>query len=184
MEIMNDEVWQIIKKLFIFFLILLIIIPFPNIVFSEKNTERGPLSPEDIEILLKAYVSHKRIVKLINKHGVNFVATEDNLHKLRKLGGDNNVIQAIRQASAEYEEKIKEIKEKAKKKGWISVMSYPKGIVFINGEEIGYTPLVKREIPVGQHEILVRVNGNEQKRVVIVRENETVEVSFQFDKAY
>lgn len=92
---------------------------------------------------------------------------------------------AIKQAVKKDKNRDEKVEDKSEEKnGWISVMSYPKGTVFINGREMGYTPLSKREIPVGQHEILVRANDNEQKRVVIVRENETVEVSFQFDKAY
>ncbi|MDP3013629.1 MAG: PEGA domain-containing protein [Candidatus Subteraquimicrobiales bacterium] len=92
---------------------------------------------------------------------------------------------AIKQAVKKDKNRDERVEDKSEKKnGWISIMSYPKGIVFINGKEIGYTPLKNKEIPVGQNEISVRANDNEQKRVVIVRENETVEVSFQFDKAY
>ena len=82
------------------------------------------------------------------------------------------------------EENVKGIEEKPMKyKGLISIMSYPKGIVFINGKKIGHTPLQNMEIPVGRSEILVRVNGDEQKKIVIVRENEPVELFFQFLKS-
>lgn len=90
---------------------------------------------------------------------------------------------AIKQAVKKDKNRDERVEDKSEKKnGRISIMSYPKGIVFVNGKEIGYTPLEKVEIPVGQNEILVKVNGNEQKKVVTVREDETVEASFQFDR--
>lgn len=67
-------------------------------------------------------------------------------------------------------------------KGWIRVMSYPKGIVFINQKEAGSTPLGKKEVPVGRYEVVVRSAEMEQKKTVTVRENETVDVSFVFSK--
>lgn len=67
-------------------------------------------------------------------------------------------------------------------KGWIRVMSYPKGVVFINQKEAGSTPLGKREVPVGRYEVVVRSGEGEQKKTVTVRENETVDVSFVFSK--
>jgi serine/threonine protein kinase len=67
-------------------------------------------------------------------------------------------------------------------KGWIRVMSYPKGIVFINQKEAGSTPLGKREVPVGRYDVMVRSGEAEQKKTVTVRENETVDVSFVFSK--
>lgn len=67
-------------------------------------------------------------------------------------------------------------------RGWIRVMSYPKGSVFINQKEAGSTPLGKKEVPVGRYEVLVRAGDLEQKKTVTVRENETVDVSFVFKK--
>lgn len=67
-------------------------------------------------------------------------------------------------------------------RGWLRVMSYPKGIVFINQKEAGSTPLGKREVPVGRYEVLVKSGDAEQRKAVTVRENETVDVSFVFSK--
>jgi serine/threonine protein kinase len=67
-------------------------------------------------------------------------------------------------------------------RGWIRVMSYPKGVVFINQKEAGSTPLGKREVPVGRYEVVVRSGEAEQKKTVTVRENETVDVSFVFSR--
>lgn len=162
-----------------------------NAAFAEEkenkplSKERGPLSIEDIGTLIKGAVEPKRIAKLITKYGFDFMITEGNLRRLKSLGADGVIIKAVRQASKENKKNVKHVEEKVgKEKGWVSIMAYPKGIVFVNGKEIGYTPLEKVEVPLGQNEILVKVNGNEQNKVVIVRENETVEVSFQFEKAY
>jgi tol-pal system protein YbgF len=67
----------------------------------------------DIEDLLKGGVSDKRIVKLINKHGISFVATDENLEILRSAGANEAVIEAVRRTIAES--KAVESAEVAKK---------------------------------------------------------------------
>jgi serine/threonine protein kinase len=82
---------------------------------------------------------------------------------------------------AHRDEKIPTV-SRNESRGWIRVMSYPKGIVFINHKEAGSTPLGKREVPVGRYEVVVKSGEAEQKKTVSVRENETVDVSFVFSR--
>lgn len=67
----------------------------------------------DIENLLKGGVSSKRIAALINKLGISFIATEENLDILRSAGADETVVEAIRRESPE--DKFTETDEPTKK---------------------------------------------------------------------
>lgn len=56
-------------------------------------------------------------------------------------------------------------------------MSYPKGIVFINQKEAGATPIGRKEVPGGRYEVVVKSGEAEQKKMVTVHENDTVDVA-------
>ncbi len=102
------------KKVITPFLILFIICLLSHIAFAAEK-EKRPLNFADIEKLLNSgVVSNAVIIKLITGRGINFVVTEENLEILKNAGADNAVIEAIKQASAEY--KHIEPAETAKKK--------------------------------------------------------------------
>ncbi len=91
------------NKRLIFIILVLIVFSYPFYIFSE---EKKPLNLTDIEKFLKSgVVSSKVIIKLITEHGINFVATDETLDSLRRAGADTGVVEAVKQASANYMKK-------------------------------------------------------------------------------
>lgn len=80
----------------------LIVIPvlvfFAAVAYSQGRTS---LSVADIEGLLRAGVTAKRLVTLIEERGINFDLTEETKAKFRAAGGDALFIQALERAAAE-----------------------------------------------------------------------------------
>lgn len=64
--------------------------------------ERRPLSVNDIEELLKAGVSQRRVAEIVEERGVDFEATETTRGTLKKAGADAVVMQAVERASLEF----------------------------------------------------------------------------------
>jgi hypothetical protein len=58
------------------------------------------LSKQEILGLLTDYVPNARIAALVKEHGVKFTPTQADLNEIADAGGDNNLIEAIRQAAA------------------------------------------------------------------------------------
>jgi len=56
--------------------------------------------------------------------------------------------------------------------GYLSVVSYPGGLILLNNRELGFTPLEKIALPVGRNELTLKVSGVEKKWSLTVRKNE------------
>lgn len=67
--------------------------------------ERGLLLVEEIEKLLRAGVTPRRMATLIEEHGVSFEVTEEVRERLRKAGADDVVMQAVEKAGVEFARK-------------------------------------------------------------------------------
>ena len=61
--------------------------------------EQRPLSVAEIESLLKAQVSPKRVAELVQEWGVNFVNSSVISKRLQDAGTDANVLVAVGQAA-------------------------------------------------------------------------------------
>lgn len=84
---------------------------------------------------------------------------------------------------AEHAESIRSALDPCCHKGLLSVVSYPQGTVFLNGKEMGRTPLVNVEVSVGNHEIMLRANGREQKKRLVIRHNVHDTLAFRFERS-
>lgn len=85
------------------FLTVLISILLVTPAFSQSD--RRALSVADIEELLKAGVTSKRLAALIEERGIDFQVTGEVQEKLKKGGGDERIMQAVEKASLEYTRK-------------------------------------------------------------------------------
>jgi hypothetical protein len=98
----------------------------------------SPLSFTEIETLLKSKVSNDRIVILIKERKVSFVLTKVTVKKLKSLGANQAVINAI---------------EKNIQAG-MQIESEPSGAdVFVDRKFRGNTPLHLSSIATGKHEL-------------------------------
>ncbi len=144
----KDKDWHMTKKIMTLFFILSVICLIPRISFSEER-EKRPLSLSDIERLLNSgVISNKVIVRLISERGINFAVTEKDIDRLKTLGANDDAVNALRQASSEYEERIF---------GNIYVESDPPGAkVSIDGLlYTGKTPLRIEKLPSGNKKLIV-----------------------------
>lgn len=90
----------------IFFMVIL-----ASLTFSQ---ERRPLSVGDIEELLKAGVSQRRVAEIVGERGVDFEATEPIRGTLKAAGANTVVIQAVERAALEFtKRKVEEERAKA-----------------------------------------------------------------------
>lgn len=64
--------------------------------------EHRPLSVEDIEDLLKNITEQKRVVTLIEKHGVAFEVTEEVRERLKKSGAVAAVVEAVERVGLQH----------------------------------------------------------------------------------
>ena len=105
----------------------------------------APLSMSDVETLLKSKVSSGRIVNLIKERKVSFDLSKVTVKKLKSLGANQAVINAI---------------DKYILTG-MQIESEPSGAeVFVDGKFRGNTPLQISNIPTGKHELKVdKVQG-------------------------
>ncbi len=58
------------------------------------------LSKQEILDLLTNYVPNARIATLVREHGIKFTPTAADLDEIAGAGGDNNLVEAVRQAAA------------------------------------------------------------------------------------
>ncbi len=74
--------------------------------FTARRVEPTPapnpkaLSKSDILDLLKNFVSSSRLTEIVKQYGVKFTPTSDDLTDIRQAGGGDDLIDAIKQASA------------------------------------------------------------------------------------
>ncbi len=117
----------------IFFFLLVGVLLFLCVVGSSFSEDKKPLGFSEIEMLLKNSVANRRIISLVNQHGISFLATDKDMKRLRSLGANNETIIAIRRASSKTRRTERRIRV-------ISVP--PGGEVFLNRHYKGVTPLV------------------------------------------
>lgn len=87
------------------------LLSFVAVVFSQ---ERRSLSVADIEELLKAGVSQRRVAELIGEWGVNWEVTAEVKERLKAAGADAVVTQAVERAALEFSKrKLEEERAKA-----------------------------------------------------------------------
>ncbi|MBI4489947.1 MAG: PDZ domain-containing protein [Deltaproteobacteria bacterium] len=89
------------KKYQIFLCLLLILICLLDVAVAFPQ-ERRALSVADIEELLRAGVSQRRVAELIEERGINFGVTTEVRERLKVAGADLPVLQAVEKAAAEY----------------------------------------------------------------------------------
>jgi len=70
--------------------------------FTIQAEEKKPLSIEDIDDLLRNFVSNKRVSDLITEYGIRFEKTEENIGKLKAAGADETIFEAL---NKEWEKK-------------------------------------------------------------------------------
>lgn len=94
-------------------LVLIAVIVFHSGAYGQ---ERGPLSEANIEKLLRAGVTPRRMVTLIEEHGVKFEVTEEVRERLKKAGADAEVMEAVEKAGVEFARKRREEAGRGKEK--------------------------------------------------------------------
>jgi hypothetical protein len=108
-----------------------------------------PLSREEVLKLVAGGVPSPRAAALVKQHGVDFVADEKFLQTVRLAGGDDSVIDSLREASASA-------------MGELLVTTSPKAEVYLDGESQGQASaqgeLVLKVTP-GIHALKVTLTG-------------------------
>lgn len=59
------------------------------------------LSKQEILGLLTNYVPNARIASLVREHGIKFTPTAEDLREITGAGGDNNLVEAVKQAASQ-----------------------------------------------------------------------------------
>ena len=74
--------------------VLLLIAMLLSLPTGAIGQEQGPLSVKEIERLVSAGVTPKRVVALVEQHGVNFELTAEVREQLRGAGADAAVLRS------------------------------------------------------------------------------------------
>lgn len=134
------------KRIFIFVLISLVITSSFTVAFTE---ERKPLSLEEVKELLQRNVSKKKVVMTIEENGVKFPKTKAHLEKLKKMGVDETVLAAI--------------EETWKRNGRVLIVeTNPAGAsIRLDGEEVGEAPLEVEGLMAKKYSVRIKLGGYE-----------------------